>query len=160
MISEIHELIPKLSEQKIWKILLTIKARHKKYWKIWLSRLEHVRFWTSERQIWYIIEVLISFWAMEKIWMVKAFSNWFKCNVYKLWQWFVKELEEVRSWIKKSFKYINPTEYVKANFKYKIKYNNIKFEINWINYVISLYWKYKWVILDTINRKIVSPLDL
>jgi hypothetical protein len=40
MIEELKDIFPKLTEKKIYRLLLTIKARYKKYKVIGISRLE------------------------------------------------------------------------------------------------------------------------
>jgi hypothetical protein len=44
MIKELLDIFPKLTDKKIYKILLAIKARYKKYKVIGISRLEATRF--------------------------------------------------------------------------------------------------------------------
>ncbi|MGB2111468.1 MAG: hypothetical protein ACPHY8_06765 [Patescibacteria group bacterium] len=89
MISEIQDIFPKFTEQKIWKILLTVKARYKKHGTIGISRLEAARFGTSERQMQNFINYLKQSQAIKKVRMATA-SNGFKCNVYSLAKWFVE----------------------------------------------------------------------
>jgi len=160
MIQEIHDIFPKLSERNIYKLLLAIKCRYIKFGKIWLSRLEASRFWISERQLQSFIDYLREVGAINKIWMVKWWNNCFKCNVYKLWKWFIEWLQEVKDFIKKTFEYINPTAYIQARFNYKIKYWKIKFKVNWNRYIIATRWRFKDVIYDVWNNYIINPLDI
>lgn len=160
MVEELNDIFPHFTQIKIYKILLSIKCRYKKYWIIWISRLEASRFWTSERQMQYFIYYLREIKAINKIKMVKSFKNNFKCNVYSLSDWFKNWLEEVKEFIKKKFEYINPTEYVKARFPYKIEKNKLKFKINWDRYIIHLRWRFKDKIYDVWNNCIINPLLL
>lgn len=159
MISEIQDILPKLTERKIYRLLLTIKARYIKYGKIWISRLEATRYWTSERQLQSFIDYLRDSEAIKKIGMTQC-NNGFKCNVYSLAEWFKKWLEEVKDFVKKTFEYINPTAYVKARFNCKIKYWKIKFKVNWNRYIIHTRWRFKNVIYDIWNDCIINPLEL
>ena len=118
MIKELQDIFPKFTEQKIWKILLTVKARYKKHGTIGISRLEATRFGTSERQMQNFINYLKQSQAIKKVKMATA-SNGFKCNVYSVSKWFVEWLEEVKDYTRKVFEYINPTEYVRSRFVIK-----------------------------------------
>lgn len=159
MVSEIHNIFPNLTEQKIWKILLTVKARYKKHGTIGISRLEATRFGTSERQMQNFINYLKQTQAIKKVKMATA-SNGFKCNVYKLASWFIEGLEEVKDFVRKVFEYINPTEYVKERFITKKKGNKLKFKVNWNRYIIHLSGRFKGVIYDVWNSRIINPLKL
>lgn len=164
MIQELQDIFPKFTEQKIWKILITIKTRYVKYGTIGISRLEASRFWTSQRQMQAFITYLRQIRALRKKRMAIAI-NGFKCNVYSLAGWFVEWLEEVKSFVKKVFTYINPVEYVKAKFTYKQDRYNIKFDYNWEKYYIPLRGRFKWKIFSVLwwnngNWKLINPLTL
>ena len=158
MISELHDIFPKFTEQKIWKILLTIKARYKKHGVIGLSRLEAARFGISERQMQNFINYLRNSKAIKKIRM--AYTNGFKCNVYSVSKWFSEGLEEVKDYVRKVFEYINPTEYVKARFTVKKEGGKLKFKVNWNRYIIHLRGNFKDVIYDVWNNCIINPMKL
>ncbi len=149
-----------LTERKIWKLLLTLKTRYKKYKVIWISRLEAVRFGTSERQLQNFIYYLRNFWYIEKIRMVKGNNNCFKCNVYSLSDVLIEFLKDIKDYVKKTFEYINPIEYVKARFTLKKKYNKLKFKVNWNRYIIHLRGKFMNVVYDVWNNCIINPLEL
>lgn len=157
MISELQDIFPKFTEQKIWKILLTVKARYMKHGSIGISRLEAARFGTSERQMQAFINYLKETQAIRKIRMATA-SNGFKCNVYSLAKWFVEWLEEVKNFVKKE--YVNPLEYVKQRFVTKKEGSKLKFKVDWNKYIIHLRGKFKNVIYDVWNNCIISPLSL
>ena len=158
MILELQDIFPKFSEQKIWKILLTIKARNKTYWTIGLSRLEATRFGISERQMQNFINYLRNSKAIKKIRM--AYTNGFKCNVYSVSKWFVEWLEEVKDFVRNVFEYINPTEYVRSRFTVKKEWGKLKFKVNWNRYIIHLRGNFKDVIYDVWNNCIINPLKL
>lgn len=160
MISEIHDIFPNFTEKKIWKILITIKARYKTYGTIGISRLEASRFGTSERQMQYFIDYLRESEAIRKLTMVKCKNNAFKCNVYTLSEWFIAWLNEVKDFIKKEFKYINPVTYVKSKFTIKKEWSKLKFKVNWNRYIIHTRWKFKNVIYDVWNNCITNPTTL
>lgn len=151
------------TDRQLYKIFLAIKQRYKKYWVVWFSRLEHDRFWVSERRLKRFIEALKKDKKLVKVWMVKGNNNAFKCNIYKLSKEFSEFLEWVREFAKKTFEYITYTpddviSYV-STFA-KRKYWQLKFEVNWIKYVVNERWKWRWKILDTANQKIVSLITI
>ena len=160
MIEELKDIFPKLTEKKIYRLLLTIKARYKKYKVIGISRLEATNYWTSERQLQSFIDFLRDNWAIKKISMAKCKKNAFKCNVYSLWTWFIEWLEEVKDFVLKTFKYVNPITYVKARFTTKTVWSKLKFKVSWDRYIIHLRWKFKNVIYDVWNNCIINPLKL
>jgi len=160
MVTELKKNFPNLSENQIWKLLLTIKARYKTYTVIGISRLEAIRYWMSERQLQSFINFLRESKALNKIRMIKCKKNAFKCNVYRLSEWFIEWLNEIKDFVKKTFTYIDPTNYVKSRFSYKIKYWKIKFKVNWNRYIIHQKWRFKNVIYDVWNNCIISPLLL
>lgn len=159
MISELKDIFPNLTERKIWKILLTIKFRYIKHGTIGISRLEATRFGTSERQLQAFIKYLREIEALR---MVKSAitKTGFKCNVYSLAGWFSDGLKEVKEFVKKTFEYINPVAYVKANFAIKKEWSKLKFKVNWNRYIIHLRWKFKNVIYGVAEKRIISPLLL
>mgnify|MGYP006967761706 CR=1 FL=1 len=151
------------TDRQLYKIFLAIKQRYRKYWVVWFSRLEHDRFWLSERRLKRFIEALKKDKKLVKVGMVKGNNNPFKCNIYKLSAEFIEFLEKVREFTKPVFTYIKYTpedviEYV-SSFAKK-KYNQWKFDINWIKYVVNERWKWRWKILDTQNQKIVSLITI
>ena len=160
MIEELKDIFPKLTERKIYRLLLTIKARYNKYKVIGISRLEATRYGTSERQLQSFIDYLRESWAIEKIDMVKCKNNAFKCNIYNLSEWFINWLQEVKDFVKKTFKYINPLDFVKARFPYKIKNGKLKFEVNWDRHIIHLRGRFKGVIYSLNEDKIINPQRL
>jgi hypothetical protein len=92
--------------------------------------------------------------------MAKCKKNAFKCNVYSLWTWFIEWLEEVKDFVLKTFKYVNPITYVKARFTTKTVWSKLKFKVSWDRYIIHLRWKFKNVIYDVWNNCIINPLKL
>jgi len=158
MIQELQDIFPRFTEQKIWKILLTIKARYKKHGVIGLSRLEAARFGTSERQMQTFINYLKQTKAIKKIRM--ACVHGFKCNVYSISKWFAEWLEDVKDFVRNVFEYINPTEYVKARYVIKREWWKLKFKVEWNRYIIHLRWKFKNVIYDVWNNCIINPIEL
>lgn len=159
MTQELLDIFPKFTEQKIWKILITVKARYKKHGTIGISRLEATRFGTSERQMQKFINYLKQTQAIKKVKMATA-SNGFKCNVYKLALWFIEGLEEIKDYVRKKFEYIDPIMFVKTRFTTKKVWNKLKFKVNWNRYIIHLKWKFKNVIYDVWNNCIINPLEL
>lgn len=151
-----------ISDIKQYKLFLAIKKRYEKYWLIWISRCEWIRFWLTERKLRTVIKILESTWLLIFEWK-RMTKNWFKCNIYKLSDEFIEFLEKVREFTKPVFTYIKYTpedviEYV-SSFAKK-KYNQWKFDINWIKYVVNERWKWRWKILDTQNQKIVSLITI
>jgi len=160
MIKELQDIFPRMTERKIWKILLTIKFRYKTYWTIGLSRLEASRFGTSERQMQAFIRYLRDINAINKVWMIMALWTGRKCNVYSLSLWFIEWLEEVKDFVKKVFTYIDPVAYVKSKFKVKRKYWILKFKVDGERYQISERGRFKGKIYDIANNCIINPLSL
>jgi len=159
MTQELYNIFPNLTEQKIWKLLLTIKFRYKKHGAIGISRLEATRYGTSERQLQAFIKYLRDIDAIRKVKMATAI-NWFKCNVYSLSKWFSDWLKEVKEFVKKKFEYINPTNYVKSRFTYKETPSKITFKVHWDKYIIHKRGRFKGVIYDVVNNLIINPLLL
>ena len=157
MVKELHDIFPYLTQKKIWKLLLIIKSRYNKYWKVWISRLEASRIWTSERQMQNFINYLREIGAFSNIKKVLC-KKWYYCNCYSLSEWFVEWLEQVRNFVKQE--YINPVKFVLNRFPVVRKYGKIKFKVNWERYIIHTRWDYKNVIYDVWNNCIINPLDL
>lgn len=88
---------------RLYWLLMRVKARHKKYVTIWLSKKEkHTGI--SEWVLWWIIQTLQSYWFLKKIWTAENKKKQI-CNVYKIWEDFINEfLNAIRnyshSWIK------------------------------------------------------------
>ena len=161
MQEELQDIFPKIKPKQIWKLLITIKARIKKYNVIWLSRLEAIRFWLSERQMQSFIYYLRNVWAINKKWMVKGWNNCFKCNVYSLSEWFLEEINKIKDFVVKKFEYIEPLEYMLARFNpVKHKYWKYHFIVNWNRYIINERGKYKWKIYWCEENKLINPLLL
>lgn len=151
------------TDRQLYKIFLAIKQRYKKHWVVWFSRLEATRFWVSERRLQSFINALRRDKKLVKVWQVKWTNNPYKCNIYKLSPEFVSFLESVKDFVKKTFNYIQYScddviDYV-SSFAKK-KYWQWKFDIDWIKYVVSDRWKWRWKILDTMNQKIVSLVTI
>lgn len=156
-----------ISERSLYKIFLAIKQRYKKYWVVGISRHEWERFGLSEMKLRIFIEKLRKDWKLQDYKVnknrVKCMKKNFTCNVYKLSKEFIEFLEKVREFTKPVFTYIKYTpedviEYV-SSFAKK-KYNQWKFDINGIKYVVNERWKWRWKILDTQNQKIVSLITI
>lgn len=146
-----------ISEKQRYRILLTIKTRFQKYWIVWLSRLEASKFWLSERQMLNIINYLRTSWNLLLKWMTKCNNNKFKCNVYSLSNEFIELLKWISWYIKNTFKEIDIVQFIKSRFDYKKKNNKLIFNSDWIKYIVQLRWKFKNMIYDCYNNKIVSP---
>lgn len=168
---EFHNLIqeefPKVESNKIYKILFSIQARLKKHTQIGLSRYEYDKFWVSQKTLRNIIEYLRDFWVLEfshstlstnkKRVINKDFQ---KCNVYNVSESFQEMILSFQRFIKKTFEYIDPIVFMKRYFKYIEKRTFYKFKHNSRTFIISKKWRFQWVILDTQDMRIVSPLSL
>ncbi len=156
-----------ISDRSLYKIFLAIKQRHKKYWTVGISRHEWDRFWLSEMKLRIFIEKLRKDWKLQDYKIgkerVKCMKKSFTCNVYKLSREFIEFLEKVREYVQKEKKYIEYTPddviaYV-SSFA-KRAYNQWKFCIDWIYYIVADRGKWRWKIYDTANNKIVSLVTI
>lgn len=151
------------TDRQLYKIFLSLKTRYKKFWVVWFSRLEHDRFWVSERRLQSFIKALRKDKKLVKVWQVKGNNNPYKCNLYKLSQEFIAFLESVKDFVKNQFEFVQYTpddvlEYVKTFAKKKSM--QYKFEINWTWYIVADRWKWRGKIYDTVNRRIVSLITI
>ena len=149
-----------ISDKQINRILFTIKARFQKYWIVWISRLEWIKFWLSERQMLNLINHLRIYWYLKFKWMVKCNNNKYKCNTYSVTDMFMTILEKLKWITNKIIKHIDTIEYIKNNFVFKKKYWKIIFELKWVKYIVSLRGRFKNKIYDSFNNKIVSIYSL
>lgn len=157
MLEEIQKNFPKLSENKIKKLLYSLKYRNQKYNRVWLSRIECTKFGISERQLQNFINFLREKWFLifENH---KKMNNWFYCNIYKISQFFRNELQKLKDYVKKKLEYINPLEFMKNRFDYQIKCWIYKFKIDWNIYKISTKGRFANKIFSCYDNKIISPL--
>lgn len=151
-----------ISERKEYKILLTIKARYKKYWVVGLSRHECSMFWLSERKMYEIINYLRDNGLLRWIKRVKCSSGLHSCHVYSITERLQAILNELKE-LKKEFTYITYTPDDVINYVSsfaKKKYWQWKFEREWILYIVADRWKWRWKIYDTVNNRIVSLITV
>lgn len=159
MIEDLREIFPNISQKQLWKLLLTLKCRYKTFDRVWISRKEATRFWLSERQLQAFIVYLRNIWILELIWRAKA-SNGFLCNVYKIGKEFISLFDNINWFVKKAFKYLNPLEFVKSNFRYKTRYWKLEFKHNGNKYIIHRKGRFKDKIYWIIENKIINPYML
>lgn len=151
------------SDRQLYKIFLAIKQRYKKYWTVWFSRLEHARFWVSERRLKRFITALRKDRKLVLAGRVKGNNNAYKCNIYTLSKEFIDFLEWVRDFVKKTFEYINysPDDVIKYVSSFaKLRYWQWKFDLDWVKYIVPDRWKWRWKILNTQDQKIISLITL
>lgn len=156
-----------IPDRSLYKIFLSLKKRHQRYWVVWISRHEWDKFWLSEMKLRIFIEKLrkdqkLVDYRVNKE-RVKCLKRNYTCNQYKLSKEFIEFLDKVKEFTKKTFEYITYTpedviQYV-SSFAKK-KYWQWKFYINWIKYVVNERWKWRWKILDTQNQKIISLITI
>jgi hypothetical protein len=159
MVKELHDIFPRISENSMYRILLSIKQRYEKYWHTWLSRYEWEKFWVSQRQMVYLINYLRESWALITKW--KARTKWWQyCLIYTFSDWFKEWLSSVKAFIKKVFTYIDPLSYIKSKVKTTLKRWRHYFNISWNWYFISTRWRFKNVIYSMSENKIVDPLTI
>jgi hypothetical protein len=152
-----------LSDRKEYKILLAIKQRYKKYWKIWISRLEYNRFWLSERKMNEVIKLLKSKWLILFYKSVKWNNNAYKCNQYTISEEFKSLLDGVVEFTKKVFTYIQYTPDDVINYISQfsqLKKKQWKFTINWSKYIVADSWKWRWKIFSVEENRIISLITL
>lgn len=150
-----------ISELKEYKILLAIKQRYKKYWIIWISRLEHIRFWVSERKMQSIIDKL----RKEGFIVLKWYRTCkkFRCCIYSVSKKLKKILEKTKEFVKKPFnllQYTSEDVIAFASQRWKFKSGQWKIEINWNNYIVPIKWAYRWKIYSCNENRCVSLLSL
>lgn len=158
-ISEIIWEIPKLTEGKVYRIFCSIKARQKKYWVFGLWKRDGFRFWVSERQMQYFVNLMLDYWFLSIDSIVYS-SRWFKCRVFKASKQLLWYLNEIKDYVKKVFTYVDPIAYVKTRFITKKVWSKLKFKVHWERYIIHLRWRFKNVIYDIWNNCIINPLLL
>lgn len=166
-INEINWEIPKISKRTVFKILVWLKLRYKKYSKIWLWKRDWEKFNISERQMTYFIDLLIQTWHLLIDWETRT-KKWFLCRVFKLSDYLKEELfklkdkvftkvdnlsERVKKWESEN----NTIDYIKNNFWfYKEKIWKKWFKYNGVIYVIPTKWEYENKIFDTTQNKIFT----
>ena len=158
-IDEIIWEIPVLTEKRVYKIMCSIKARQKKYWSFGLWKRDWSRFWISDRQMQYFINLMLDYGFISVDGTTRS-SRWFPCRVFKASEQLLGYLSQIKDYVFKKFEYIDPIAYVKSMFSVVKKWSKLVFKVSWIKYTINIYWKFKWVIYDTQNNCIVSPLSL
>lgn len=149
-----------ISERKEYKILMTIRARYKKYWVVWLSRHECSLFWLSERKMYEIINYLRDNWMFRWLKRVKCSSWLHSCHIY----WITERLQTILSELKEvkfEYKIYTPDDVLSYVSQFaKIKYRQWKFSIQWIYYTVASEWKWRWKIYDTQNNRIISLITI
>jgi hypothetical protein len=158
-INEIIWEIPKLTERKVYRIFCSMKARQKKYWTFWLGKRDGFRFWVSERQMQYFVNLMINYWFLSIDSEVKS-SRGFKCRVFKASKQLLNYFIQIKDYVATKFEYIDPVAYVKARFIIKKVWSKLKFKVHWDRYIIHLRWRFKNVIYDVGNNCIINPLSL
>lgn len=151
-----------ISERKEFKILLTIRARFRKYWIVWLSRHECSMFWLSERKMYEIINYLRDNWLFRWIKRVKCSSGVHSCHVYWITERFQTILEWVKE-IKKEFVYqeYTPDDVINYVSSFaKKKYRQWKIEIKWNLYIVADSWYWRWKIYSCNENKCISLITL
>lgn len=152
-----------ISDRSMYKMLLAIKQRYKKHWVVWFSRLEHSRFWLSERRMYAFITALKKDRKLVKVGEKKWNNNPYKCNIYKLSKEFIEYLESVKEFVKKVFIYQEYSADDVINYVSsicKLKHWQYKLNIAWIYYIIATRWRFRWKIYDTSQSKIISLITL
>jgi len=149
--------IPKLTERKVYRIFCSMKARYKKYWNFWLGKRDWFRFWVSERQMQYFVNLMIDYWFLSIEDEVYS-SRGFKCRVFKASKQLIEYLLKIKDYV--LYTYVDPVAYVKARFTYKIKYSKLEFKVKWNKYIIHLRGRFKDKIYDVSENKIINPLVL
>lgn len=144
-----------LSKRSLYRLYLTIKARHKKYWIVWLSRHEWYKFCCSERKLRSFIEYLLEKECLKAKKIVKSTTNQYLCNVYTLSKEFIEFLSNVREFNLNStytqdlvLWYISSLVEKRWN-RYKIKTNDDVF-------IINDKWKYRWRIYSCKLNRLIS----
>ena len=144
-----------LSKRSLYRLYLTIKARHKKYWIVGISRHEWHKFCCSERKLRSFIESLIEKkWLKAKI-VVKSTTNQYMCNAYQISKEFIEFLSSVKEFaLNNTYTQNMVLAYVssiveKTWNRYKIKASDDTFIVNDI-------WKYRWRIYSCNQNRLIS----
>jgi len=158
-IDEIIWEIPKLTQKKVYKIFCSMKQRNKRYWTFWLGKRDGFRFWISERQMQYFVNLMLNYWFLSIDSEVRS-SRGFKCRVFKASKELLWYFKQIKDYVVKKFEYIDPVAYVKARFTVKKEWWKLKFKVNWNRYIIHLRGRFKDKIYDVWNNLIINPLKL
>ncbi len=166
-IDEINSEIPKISKKNIFKLLMKLKWRFKKYNKIWLGKRDWQNYWISTRQMTYFIDLLINTWHLIENWKTRTKDN-FICRTFKLSKYLIEELSKLKDYvltkvenlsdrIKKWEDQNDCVNYIKNNYGfYKEKSRKKWFKVDWLIYVIHTYWNYENMIFDTTQNKVFT----
>ena len=167
-IQDIHEELPNLNTRAIYKIFCSMKGRNKKYWIFWLWKRDWAKFFISNRQMTYFIDIMIKYWFLEVSWEALS-KGMFKCRLFKaskqLKEYFtqikdviVTKISNLSDRIKDWNNSQDITSYISTITTITTKYRIKKFEYMWIKYII---WKnkYKNKILNTDTNKWLSLFD-
>jgi len=98
-------------EKLINKVLWSLKSRNDKHWKLFLSRKEFKKFWTTEKKLRKIIEWLRAIWLLEYVWRErKEWNKYTSCvykattilsNIFEMLVWGIKDLYvKVWNWVR------------------------------------------------------------
>lgn len=102
-----------------------------------------------------LISFMVDMWIIEYKWKRKA-KQYF-CNVYSLWEEFLKDFLGIKSFIKKAFEYINIVDFVKSNFNTVTKWWRIIFKHNGNKYIVQRTGRFKDKIYWITEDQIINP---
>lgn len=149
-----------IQNRSLYKIFLSIKKRHQKYWTIGLSRHEWEKFWLTEMKLRVFIDKLRHDGKLIFIKKTRCTRSDKYCNIYQLSQEFIDFLSSVHEYVKKEIVTYTPDDVLDFVRTFaKKKSTQWVFDRNWIKYVVNERWRYRGKILDTQNMKIVSLLS-
>lgn len=165
-IEEIHWLYPNLWTKAIYKMFCSMKGRDKKYWNFWLWKRDWSKFFVSERQMTYFINIMINYWFLEEVW--NANCRGFKCRVFRASNQLKKYFTQIKDVVVSKISHLTDRikewnnqdikSYLSSLVDIRRKWNKETFKYNWLKYVI---WKrqYEGIIYDTSENRGLNLFD-
>jgi len=163
-IKEINWLYPRLKPKAIYKMFCSMKGREKKYWIFGMGKRDWAKFFISERQMQYFINVMIDYWFLEIKWEVSS-NRRFRCRVFKASKQLLEYFKQIKdvvlvkcSNLTDRIKDWNNSNDISSFFTIQTKYRKQYFKYDGVIYIL---WKdrYKGVIYDTMNNKGIKLFD-
>ena len=143
-LEDIQEMIPKITKRKAYLIVCTMKWRCEKYWSFGLWKRDGPRYGISERQMSYLIALLVDYWYIKVVAKIRG-SRGFICSVYKA----SSVMKEVMAKLRQGLNWLCVA---KGNLTDRIKQFNSSH--NTFDYLRTL-WKVKYTKLIIDARYIV-----
>ena len=159
-IDEILWELSHLTQKQVYRLFCSMNQRIKQFWDFWMWKRDGIRFWLSERQMQKFINLMIDYGFLKIKRRVRS-NRGFLCRLFSASEELLKYFWEIRNFVLKKFKYINPKEYMLARFPViRDRYWKLEFRVNGQKYFVNKRWRFKDKIYWEIENRIINPLVL